>query len=113
VAFATRAGLVAHHDIVALLHQMGAHAGFIARAFEWNYLISTLISSSVGTLGAAVIFAIAGSLERAGIEAAPFLPPLALHLTELLWLILIPLAAAAIAWTTARLSVLSAVARIY
>jgi cell division protein FtsX len=34
VSFATRAGLEAHHDIVALLHQMGAHSGFIARAFE-------------------------------------------------------------------------------
>jgi cell division transport system permease protein len=113
VAFATRAGLVAHHDIVALMHQMGAHAGFIARAFEWNYLISTLTSASTGALGAAVVFAVAGSLERAGIEPAPFLPPLALHMGELPWLVLIPLAASAIAWTTARLSVLAAVARIY
>ena len=30
VSFATRAGLDAHHEMVALLHQMGARAGFIA-----------------------------------------------------------------------------------
>ena len=42
VAFATRAGLEAHHDIVALLHQMGAHSGFIARAFERHYFVSAL-----------------------------------------------------------------------
>jgi cell division transport system permease protein len=113
VAFATRAGLEAHHDIVALLHQMGAHAGFIARTFEWHYFVSALVAATVGALLAAILFSLAGGLELAGIEPVPFLPPLALHLTELAWLAAIPVSSAAIAWATARLSVLAAVGRIY
>lgn len=113
VAFATRAGLEAHHDIVALLHQMGAHAGFIASAFEWHYFRSALAAGTVGAVCAAVLFGAAGGLEFAHIEPVPFLPPLALHLSEIAWLLAIPAAAAAIAWATARLSVLAAVSRIY
>jgi len=113
VAFATRAGLEAHHDIVALLHQMGAHAGFIARAFEWHYFVSALAAASVGAAFAAILFGTVGGLELAGIEAVPFLPPLGLHLSELAWLAAIPAAASAIAWATARISVLAAVGRIY
>ena len=43
VSFATRAGLAAHHEMVALLHQMGALPGFIARTVEWHYFISALV----------------------------------------------------------------------
>ncbi|HUO91888.1 MAG TPA: hypothetical protein VMU22_03160 [Rhizomicrobium sp.] len=113
VAFATRAGLEAHHDIVALLHQMGAHAGFIARTFEWHYFVSALVAATVGAACAAILFSMAGGLELAGIEAVPFLPPLSLHAQELAWLAGIPAGVAVIAWATARLSVLAAVARIY
>jgi len=113
VAFATRAGLEAHHDIVALLHQMGAHAGFIARTFEWHYLVSTLFAATVGAFCAGLLFSLARGLELAGIEPVPFLPPMALHAWELVWMAAIPLAAAIIAWATARVSVLAAVSRIY
>ena len=113
VAFATRAGLEAHHDIVALLHQMGAHSGFIARAFEWYYLVSALASGAVGGVCAAALFIAAGGLELAGIEPVPFLPPLGLHASELVWLVAVPLGAGMIAWATARLSVLAALRRIY
>ncbi len=113
VAFATRAGLDAHHDIVALLHQMGAHAGFIARTFEWHYFVSALAAAALGALCAAIMFGAAGGLEFAGIEPVPFLPPLALHLSEMAWLAAIPAGAGVIAWATARLSVLAAVSRIY
>lgn len=113
VAFATRAGLEAHHDIVALLHQMGAHSGFIARTFEWHYLISALLAATLGAFVAALLFSMAGGLEMAGVEPVPFLPPMALRLSELAWIATIPVAAALIAWATARLSVLTAVARIY
>jgi cell division transport system permease protein len=113
VAFATRAGLEAHHDIVALLHQMGAQSGFIARAFEWHYLVSALAAGAVGGAFAAGLFVAAGGLELAGIEPVPFLPPLSLHPSELVWLIAVPLGAGAIAWVTARLSVLAVLRRIY
>jgi cell division transport system permease protein len=113
VAFATRAGLQAHHNIVALLHQMGAHSSFIARAFERHYFVSTLAASAIGAALAGMVFLLASWLEFAGIEPVPFLPPLALHLVELVWLVAVPLGAGLIAWATARLSVLAALRKIY
>jgi cell division transport system permease protein len=113
VSFATRAGLAAHREIVELLHQMGAHSGFIARAFEWHYFVAALIAGAIGAALAALLYVAGGGLEFAGIEAVPFLPPLGLHLSELGWLLLVPVAASWIALLTARLSVLGALSRIY
>lgn len=113
VSFATRAGLEAHHEMVELLHQMGAHSNFIARAFERHYFISTLGAAAVGAILAAVLFLAAGGLEFAGIEAVPFLPPLALKLKEVPWLLAVPAVSSIIALVTARLSVLAALRQIY
>ncbi|HEY1632503.1 MAG TPA: hypothetical protein VGF56_14400 [Rhizomicrobium sp.] len=113
VAFATRAGLEAHHDIVTLLHQMGAQSGFIARAFERHYFLSVLGASLVGASIAAVLFIVARGLEFAGVEAVPFLPPVDLRPTELLWLVTVPFASGLIALATARISVLAALRNIY
>jgi cell division transport system permease protein len=113
VAFATRAGLEAHHEMVALLHQMGAQGGFIARAFERHYALAALGASAIGTLVAAGLFLAASGLEFAGIEPVPFLPPIALRLSEVAWLCAVPLVATIIAWVTARISVLAAVREIY
>jgi cell division transport system permease protein len=113
VAFATRAGLEAHHEMVALLHQMGAQGWFIARAFERHYALAAFGASAVGALVAAALFLAAGGLEFAGVEPVPFLPPIALRLSEVAWLAAVPLTATVIAWATARISVLSAVREIY
>jgi len=113
VMLATRAGLDAHHEMVALLHQMGARAGFIARNIEWHYFLSALLAALAGAVAAALLFVGLGSLEIFGVEAVPFLPPLALRLSELIWLAAVPVAIAAIAWVTARLSVLSVVRDFY
>ncbi len=67
----------------------------------------------VGTLIAAVLFLAAGGLEFAGIEAVPFLPPLSLKAPELPWLLAVPFVVAIIALATTRLSVLSALRKIY
>jgi cell division transport system permease protein len=113
VSFATRAGLQAHHEMVELLHQMGAHSGFIAHAFEWHYFRSALWAAAAGTALAAVVFLGAGGLQFAGVEAVPFLPPLALKPSELPWLLAVPAAIGLIALATARLSVLAALRDIY
>jgi cell division transport system permease protein len=113
VGFATRAGLSAHHEMVELLHQMGALPGFIARTVEWHYFVSALVAGLTGTLFAMVFFLGAGGLEQFGVEAVPFLPPLSLKWTELPWLVSVPVAASLIAWATARISVLSVVKAIY
>ncbi len=113
VSFATRAGLDAHHEMVALLHQMGARAGFIARTVEWHYFTSALVAALLGTVFAALLFLGAGGLERFGVDAVPFLPPLTLAWSEMPWLLAVPAATALIAWATARISVLSVVRAIY
>ena len=92
---------------------MREYSGFIARAFEWHYFIAALISGAIGAALAAALYIAGGGLEFAGIEAVPFLPPLTLHLPEIVWLLAVPVAASWIALLTARLSVLSALARIY
>ena len=113
VSFATRAGLTAHHDMVELLHQMGALPSFIARMVEWHYFTSALVAALTGTLFAAAFFLGVGGLESIGVEAVPFLPPLSLKWTEIPWLLAVPAATAVIAWATARISVLSVVRAIY
>jgi cell division transport system permease protein len=113
VSFATRAGLAAHHDMVELLHQMGALPSFIARTMEWHYFISALVAALTGTLIAAALFVGAGGLESFGVEAVPFLPPLSLRWSEVPWLLAVPAATSVIAWATARISVLSVVKAIY
>lgn len=113
VAFATRAGLDAHNDMVSLLHQMGAQGGFIAHAFEGHYFRTTLMAAGAGTAAAALAFLAAGGLESAGVEAVPFLPPLALKPLEMLWLLAVPAVASSIAVVTARLSVLAALRSIH
>ena len=113
VTFATRAGLAAHHEMVALLHQMGARAGFIARTVERHYFTSALLAALLGTVCAALLFLGAGGLERFGVDAVPFLPPLTLAWSEMPWLLTVPVATALIAWATARISVLSVVRAIY
>jgi cell division transport system permease protein len=113
VSFATRAGLSAHHEMVELLHQMGALPSFIARTVEWHYFISALVAALTGTLFASALFLGAGGLESFGVEAVPFLPPLSLKWSEIPWLLAVPAATALIAWATARISVLSVVRAIY
>lgn len=113
VSFATRAGLEAHSEMVALLHQMGAQSGFIARAFEWHYFRAALVAAGCGAAFAALFFLAAGSLESVGIEAVPFLPSLTLRPIELLWLIAVPAAAGLIALGTARISVLAVLRTIH
>lgn len=113
VTFATRAGLQAHHEIVELLHQMGAHPGFISRAFERHYFVSALIASALGAAIAAIIFVTAGGLEMAGYEAVPFLPPMSLKPLEAVWLLAVPAGSGLIAWITTRWSVMAALRKIY
>jgi cell division transport system permease protein len=113
VSFATRAGLEARHEMVELLHQMGAQSNFIARAFERHYFRSALGASALGAALAGVFFLLAGGLEFAGIEAVPFLPPITLKLAELPWLLAVPATSSLIALGTARLSVLAVLREIY
>ena len=59
------------------------------------------------------MFLAAGGLQFAGVEAVPFLPPLALKPAELPCLLAVPAAIGVIALVTARLSVLAVLRTIY
>jgi cell division transport system permease protein len=113
VTFATRASLAAHHEIVSLLHLMGARGGFIARAFEWHYFSSAVLAAFIGASLAGALLVTTGQLEQSGFEPVPFLPPIALAPLQLLWLLFVPLAAGMIALATTRLSVLAVLNRNY
>ena len=113
VAFATRAGLAAHREIVQLLHLMGAQDRFIAHAFEWHYFVASFLASAAGAGLGALAFVGAGGLDQVGLGGVSFLPPLVLPLRELAWLGLIPIVAALIAWATTRISVMAALYEFY
>ena len=97
VSFATRAGLDAHHEMVALLHQMGALAGFIARAVEWHYFVSALGAAAVGTRARGAVLPGRG---RAGDSPASKRCPSCRRLSlqtgsEIAWLLAVPAVAGA------------------
>ena len=91
VLFATRAGLSANHDILQILHLIGAQDDFIARRFEWRVFRLTSLASLVG-YGAAC-----GSLY-AFLPMAPHLPQPMLFA----WLALVPLAVVLCGWLMTR-----------
>ena len=113
VSFATRAGLEAHHEIVALLHQMGARTGFHrARLRVALFRGGAARRRHRRRFCGRAVRSPPVRLEFAGVEAVPFLPPIGLHTSEMIWLLAVPAAASMIALATARLSVLGVLRRI-
>lgn len=109
VVFAIRAALSAHHEVIELLHQLGARDSYIARHFQNHGLLVGLRGGLVGlALAAVTLFVL---MRFAGELGVPLLPPLALHPAELLALALVPIASGLVALLTARLTVLRVLAR--
>ncbi len=113
IVFATRTGLAIHHGTVEVLHLIGARDTFIAAQFQWPALRLGLRGGLIGLVPAlatllALHQAAAGTILADGVSALP-----SLTLTPLHWavLLLLPLAAGIIALTTARVTVLRALAR--
>lgn len=110
IVFATRADLAAHHDIVEVLHLIGAHDFYIARQFQGQALALGLRGGVLGlVLALATFFAIA---ELAGELEAPLLPRLELDLTGWIAVGALPLVSALIATLTARVTVVRTLRRI-
>ncbi len=105
VAVATRAGLSARRDAIAVVHGLGATDGYIAKRFARRATALAAAGAVLGTLAAvpllaslaqlAAPFAMPGAGEADGV---PGLLPLALWVR----LAALPLAAAAIGWLTAQ-----------
>jgi len=109
VVFMTRTGLSVHQNTIAVLHQVGARDSYVARLFQNQALLLALIGGLPGLGVAALCLMVVRSLA-AGLDA-PLLPQVALGGSDWLVLVLLPLAAAAIAMLTARLTVLLTLVR--
>ena len=104
--FAARAGLAANHEIISVLHLVGATDGFIAAEVQRRFFILGLRGSLIGLAAALAALLLAGLAMRAGGGAESFLP--AFHLGGLmaLWLAAAPIATCLVTAVTARLTVL-------
>ncbi len=104
VIFVTRMSLAIHHQIVELLHLIGAQDAYVAKQFQAHALRLGLRGGFVGlALAVATVFLLGRLLRR--IEGA-ILPDLTLTSVEWLVLALLPLVVAGITMLTARLTVL-------
>jgi cell division transport system permease protein len=109
IVFTTKTGLAIHHEVVELLHLIGARDGFVARQFQAHAFWLGLKGGVGGFALVAATVALVGYL--AGRVEAGLLPPMALGLAQWAALGALALAVALIAMVTARLTVLRALAR--
>lgn len=109
VVFTTRTSLAVHHETVELLHLIGAHDAFVARAFARQALWLGLRGGLLGFGLAAVTLAVVRHVT-VGLEA-PLLPRPSLTLPALAVLAALPVVSALVAMVTARMTVLRALQR--
>lgn len=109
VVFATRTGLAIHHDVIELLHMIGARDGYLAGQFQMHAMWLGLKGGLIGLVLAVATLIVLGYLGQR-VEAM-LLPPLTLVAPQ--WAALAGLAALAalISMVTARITVMRALAR--
>ncbi len=110
VAFATRAAMAANHQIVEVLHLIGAEDKFIASEFQGHFLRLGVWAGLIGAVAAGVTLWAMGSI--AGADAEFFIPGLTLDWTAYVALILVPLLSGAVAMITARMTALAVIGRV-
>ncbi|WP_421932892.1 cell division protein FtsX [Phenylobacterium sp.] len=107
VAFATRAGLTARHEVVEVLHLAGAEDDFIARLFQVRFARMAAVAGLFGAGGAAIMGAIL-RLMGGGQGLTPVLP---IAWTDLLAVLPCPVAAGLVAAVAARLTAQALIAK--
>jgi cell division transport system permease protein len=107
VAFATRAGLTARHEVVEVLHLAGAENDFIARLFQMRFARMAALAGLFGAGGAAIMGAIL-RLMGGGQGLTPVLP---IVWTDLLAVLPCPVAAGLVAAVAARLTAQALIAK--
>jgi len=103
VIFTTRTSLAIHHDVVEVLHLIGAHDSYVARQFQAHAL-------RLGAAGAAAGFAIsAGAVYLVGLYggglSGGLLPDLALNGRQWFYLLAMPVASVILVVMTAGCTV--------
>ncbi|MCE2493570.1 MAG: cell division protein [Alphaproteobacteria bacterium] len=109
VVFATRTGLAVQRDVIEVLHLIGARDAYIARQFQGKAVFPALWGGTIGLLLAGITVAVLWLLAR-DLEGS-LLPTVRLHPPFLAGLAALPLAGAAIASITARVTVMRFLAR--
>lgn len=110
VVFAARSGLAAHQRMIEVLHFMGARDSFISRQFERQAMLQALIGGAIGLPAAVLTLLLVGWV--AGDIALFGLTGVRLGWFGWIAIILIVPVAAAIATVTARITVMTALARL-
>lgn len=100
VAFATRAGLSARHEVIEVLHLSGAEDGFIARLFQLRFARMAALAGLYGAVAAAAL----GAILRWIGGGEGLVPVLPISWNDLLVVLPCPLAAALVAAVAARLT---------
>ncbi len=111
--FAARAGLAANHEIVSVLHLVGATDGFIAAEVQRRFFVLGLRGALIGLAAALAALILAGLAVRVGRPADNFLPSLRLGGLMILWLAAAPIATCLVTAITARLTVLKTLSKQY
>lgn len=104
--FAARAGLAANHEIVSVLHLVGATDNFIATEVQRRFFILGLRGALIGLAAAVAALTLAGLALKTGGRAENFVPAFDLTGWLLLWLLVAPVATCLVTAVTARLTVL-------
>lgn len=104
VVLATRGSLAAHHDVVELLHLIGARDNFIARTFQNHYMGLGMRGGIIGVLLGALT--IAGLMFYLPELEGSLLPSIRLSMIQILFLSGLPVLASALTTLTARATVL-------
>lgn len=113
IIFTTRTGLLIHHDVIELLHLVGAQDSYVARQFQSHAFRQALRGGAAGMILALLTIGGVGlmaTLGHGGDEALPFQ---GFGVSPIGWgaLVLMPVAAGIVALLTARITVLSILGR--
>lgn len=102
ITLAARAALAANAQVIAVLRLVGAQDTYIAAAFVRRFAARAFVGALVGmVLGAMAVLLLPSSAQQAGI-----LTGLRFQGTDWLWLLVIPLFAAVVAFVATRLAAL-------
>ncbi len=111
--FAARAGLAANHEIVSLLHLVGATDDFIANEVQRRFFILGLRGSMAGLFAALIALGAALLITRTGATESFFLPNVNLTGGVVFWLLVVPIITCLVTAATARMTVLKTLRRQY
>ena len=111
--FAARAGLAANHDIVSVLHLVGASDEFIAAEVQRRFFVLGLRGAMAGLVAAFAALGGAALMLDAGLGRDSFLPQFTLGGWHALWLFSVPLFTCLVTALTARMTVLNTLQRQY